>query len=235
LLISIKKIYLIFLSLKKLITQSEDKFVSFGVINAYINNVKEALEKQDRVALSEAVSAPLKKENKYNRMYENASGYLRNVNKIFTFSNSRTIFEVILLIAEKKKNLKIFISESRPRNEGKITAKRLVLEKINVEYGTDAMMSEMICKADAVIIGADKILKDGSVINKTGSLNAAIIAAHYKKPFYVFAESSKKSKSFKKDYKDPGEILRVKNNNLKILNYYFEKIPAELITRIFTE
>jgi translation initiation factor 2B subunit (eIF-2B alpha/beta/delta family) len=96
-------------------------------------------------------------------------------------------------------------------------------------------MSSFISRCDAVICGADKLLKDGSVVNKTGSLSAAILADYFKKPFYILSESEKIAYSFRKDYRDSYEVWKKKNRKLKIHNNYFEVIPSELITKIFLE
>ena len=62
-----------------------------------------------------------------------------------------------MLFAANRK-LKITVSESRPKNEGKITAKRLSKIGIPVKYITEAMLAGEVSKCDAAIIGADKIL-----------------------------------------------------------------------------
>jgi translation initiation factor 2B subunit (eIF-2B alpha/beta/delta family) len=99
------------------------------------------------------------------------------------------------------------------------------------------MVSLFIHKADAVIIGADKILRNGNVINKVGSLATAILCKYYKKPFYVIATrnkftNEKRLKSGEKDYK---EIWNFTHPKLKITNIYFEEIDRRLIIKIITE
>jgi translation initiation factor 2B subunit (eIF-2B alpha/beta/delta family) len=175
--------------------------------------------------------------SKYQQLYENAKPFLKDVNSVLTISNSGTIFEILKLLAIDQKNLRVFISESRPRNEGRLLAKALLKENISVELITDAAISTCIGKVDAVILGADAVLKTGDVINKTGSMAAALLCKYYKKPVYIITTNEKflSKKSFKQDRQNEDEVWNFKNKNLKISNYYFEEIPKDLITKIITD
>jgi translation initiation factor eIF-2B subunit alpha len=46
-------------------------------------------------------------------------------------------------------------------------------------------------EVDCVCIGCEAVLANGGVINKIGTYQIAIIAAHFQKPVYVFSESFK--------------------------------------------
>ncbi len=98
----------------------------------------------------------------------------------------------------------------------------------------EAMLPQYITKIDAVIIGADKILKNGNVINKIGSLNAAIICKYYNKAFYVVASKNKISNQNKHKpiQLDSNEVWNYSHKNLKVNNFYFEEIDKKLITKI---
>ena len=174
--------------------------------------------------------------NKFLRIYINAEPYLKNIRTVLTLSNSKTLLEIFKLCAQNNKLLKVMICESRPKFEGRLFAKHLLKENIKVELITDAMMSCCIPKADAVILGADSILNNGDVINKTGSLAAAILCRYYKKPCYILASNDKLSKKtkFKQKKQAVEEIWKFRNNNLHIANYYFEEVPKELITKIIS-
>jgi methylthioribose-1-phosphate isomerase len=88
-----------------------------------------------------------------------------------------------------------------------------------------------------VIVGADIILENGNVVNKTGSRNAAIICRHFHKPFIVLATKDKfvNKKFYKSNQENPGEILSKRNKNIEVNNYYFEEIEKALVTRIITD
>ena len=165
-----------------------------------------------------------------------AEKLLIGINKILTLSNSKTVFELLKRYSKINKILKIFICESRPQNEGRVLTKLLLDENIKCEMILESMLPHFIQKTDAVIIGADKILKNGNVINKIGSLNAALLSKKYKKPFYVIASKDKFSNqvSYNPIQKDSNEIWNYSNENLKINNFYFEEIEKKLITKIIT-
>ena len=129
---------------------------------------------------------PTKKDEAYMNIYRNAEKLFSGFNTILTLSNSKTLLEVFKIWSKRNKNLKVIVCESRPKNEGIILAKALAQEQIKVRLITDASMSNFIAKADVVIIGADIILKNGNVVNKTGSRSAAIISKHFKKPFHCY-------------------------------------------------
>jgi len=45
-------------------------------------------------------------------------------------------------------------------------------------------------KIDAIVVGADRIAKNGDTANKIGTYNAAVLAARHKIPFLVIAPTS---------------------------------------------
>jgi translation initiation factor 2B subunit (eIF-2B alpha/beta/delta family) len=223
------------IKLEKLITDAGEHFTSFGIINSYLKNVRKDLVEGDYEKLKRTVTAPLNKHYIYKSIFNNVLPYIKKARIIYSFSNSKTVCEVLKLLKKERKDIKVLLTESRPMNEGRVLAERLLKEKIQIEFGTDALMSSFISRCDAVICGADKLLKDGAVVNKTGSLNAAILADYFRKPFYIVSGSEKIASTFRKDYRDPYEVWPKEDQNLKVHNYYFEIIPSELITKIFLE
>ena len=162
---------------------------------------------------------------------------LPSAKTLLTISKSGTLINVIKLWQKKKKNLKIIITESRPANEGKLMAKELLKHGLKVEMITDAMTGIFVPKADAVIVGADVVLNNGNVINKTGSLALALFCKHYKKPFYVLATKSKfvNKKRHKINEENSDRIWKYFHPNLITTNIPFEEIDKGLITKIISE
>lgn len=217
------------------IEQTQNHFSSFRNIQEYFTQLKAIVHSKQ---LSEKFFEKyrIKNETAYGRIFTNALPFLRNKKSILTISNSRTVFETIKKLATVN-SLKLTICESRPRFEGRILAKKLAMSKIKIELITEAMASAYVRKCDCTLIGADIILKDGSVVNKVGSLQLALLCRHFKKPFYVVAEKSKFSKSKKVIQREelPDEIWKNPPEGIAIKNFYFEKIPGSLITKIFTD
>jgi translation initiation factor 2B subunit (eIF-2B alpha/beta/delta family) len=210
----------------------------FAAINSYIEKVEKQIDTGNTEKFkSFLTSFDAGKTEAYNKIYNNAKRYLSKFNTILTLSNSRTLLEVCKIWANDNKELKIIVCESRPKNEGLIFAKELAKAGIKVEVTTDASISNFIEKANAVIIGADKILKNGNVVNKTGSRNAAIICRHFRKPFYVLTTIDKFTKEdhFKQKNENSDNILKTKDKKITIYNYYFEEIERSLITKVITD
>lgn len=88
---------------------------------------------------------------------------------------------------------KVIMTESRPGIEGRRMARALSELKIPTTYITEAQISNFVRKADLVLMGADSVLVDGSVINKAGTSLLALAAREVKVPFWVVAESYKHS------------------------------------------
>jgi translation initiation factor 2B subunit (eIF-2B alpha/beta/delta family) len=98
--------------------------------------------------------------------------------------------------------------------------------------------------ADFVLIGADSILADGSIINKIGTSVIALTAWEKQVPFYVVCEKIKFNvwnwllgkKAVVLEEKDPSEIFDPKNlSRIMIRNIYFDITPAKYVWGIITE
>jgi len=100
-------------------------------------------------------------------------------------------------------------------------------------------------KIDMVIVGADRIVKNGDVANKIGTYGLAVLAKHHNIPFYVAAPSSTFDYSVINGYDIPIEFRRNEeitefwniNNSLNynVYNPAFDITPAELISAIITD
>jgi methylthioribose-1-phosphate isomerase len=102
-------------------------------------------------------------------------------------------------------------------------------------------------KVDIVILGADRISADGSVANKIGTYNLAVLAHFHKLPFYVAAPLS----TFDLEIFDGKDIpIEIRNSNevrnvlgkclitvtdVPCWNPAFDVTPPELINGIITE
>ena len=71
----------------------------------------------------------------------------------------------------------------------RLTAYELVFEKIPSTLLCDDMVAAAIRehKIDCIVVGADRIAANGDTANKIGTFQLAILAKHFKIPFYVAA------------------------------------------------
>ena len=99
---------------------------------------------------------------------------------------------------------------------------------------------------DAVIVGADRIARNGDVANKIGTYPLAVLAKYHQIPFYVAAPTSTlddeliSGDSIPIEERQREEIteqneMTVVPENADVMNPAFDVTPSELITAIITE
>lgn len=129
------------------------------------------------------------------------------------------------------------VAESRPLLEGRTTARALANAGLAVEIVTDAAVATTLPAVDAVVLGADTLLADGSAVNKVGALPLALAAREAGRPLYVVADSSKVAPRtwFVVEEMPAEEVWPDPPAGIEVRNPYFERVPPGLITGIITE
>ncbi len=140
---------------------------------------------------------------------------------ILTFSNSKTVKDVIIELNEKK-DIKVFSLESNPGGEGKILYKSLKVKGIKVKLIKDAKLLQIVKNCDYVFIGADKIIDRTYFINKIGTSDLCKISKKFKKPVILIALKNKIIKNRSAE-KFKNSELRKREKNM------FEKVSFKLI------
>jgi translation initiation factor eIF-2B subunit delta len=162
---------------------------------------------------------------------------LASAKTIMTISRSSTLCEVFKKLTQRP--LGFIICESRPGCEGKKLAAELASADIRIEYIIDAAIGNHIKQADAVVVGADTILADGSVVNKCGTCLLALAAQFWNIPFYVIADTSKYS-GLARDELTLEELPIIElaapdSPSIYPRNIYFDVTDNELIGTYITE
>lgn len=216
-----------------LISSLQRQFSDFQTIQKFLSDLKSALNENS----IDKFLSEYSEQSIFKKIYENLKPEIIRYNSFVTISNSKTILEVLKLTAKEKESLQISVSEGRPILEGQILAENLASRDISATLITEAQLYDTIQNCDCGIIGADKILTNGNVINKVGSNLLALACKEFNKPLFVLADKTKFSKDNSFDKKEmPGkEIYKGKDNDIRIENYYFEEIPKEYITKIITD
>ena len=85
------------------------------------------------------------------------------------------------------------VAESRPDREGIGVAERVAEAGVESAVCVDAAIAHVLAtgSVDAVVLGADTVLADGTLINKVGSRAVAIAADEAEVPVYVVTSSDK--------------------------------------------
>jgi methylthioribose-1-phosphate isomerase len=87
----------------------------------------------------------------------------------------------------------VLADETRPYLQGaRLTAWELAQDRIPVELLTDGMAGHYLSRGavGAVIVGADRIAKNGDTANKIGTYSLAVLAKENGVPFYVAAPTT---------------------------------------------
>ncbi|KAB7495329.1 Methylthioribose-1-phosphate isomerase [Armadillidium nasatum] len=138
----------------------------------------------------------------------------------------------------------VYCTETRPYNQGaRLTAYELVFEKMPATLICDDMVGALmkIRKVNAVIVGSDRIARNGDTANKIGTYQLAVLAKHHNVPFYVCAPTTSIDMSLKNGSDIPIEERpenelshigkqRIAAPGIKCWNPAFDVTPAELIS-----
>lgn len=142
-----------------------------------------------------------------------------------------------------------YLCETRPVLQGsRLSAWELVKEGVPHRIITDNTAPYLMSlgKVDAVIVGADRVVRNGDTANKVGTLMLAIAAKYFGIDFYVAAPTSSfdmtldNGESIVVEERDPMEVLqfrgiRVAPKESQALNYAFDITPSSLISGYITE
>jgi methylthioribose-1-phosphate isomerase len=134
----------------------------------------------------------------------------------------------------------VWVSETRPRNQGLLTAWELAEAGVPHTLIADnaAGLLLMQGKVDLVIVGADRIAANGDTANKVGTYLKALAAKAHGVPFYVAAPLSTIDFACPSGKEIPieersGEELGA--GSVPVANPAFDVSPAALITGIISE
>ena len=164
-----------------------------------------------------------------------AVNFLKEGTTVVTLSLSSNVQDTLIRAAPKVR--RVFVGETRPMNEGQELARLLAEARVPVTLMTDAALGQALEKADLCLVGADGVLQDGSLVNKTGTYLLALAAQVCQVPVYSICETLKYHVGaipFEAEHKAPGEVCEP-IPGVEIANCYFEIVPPKLIKGYITE
>lgn len=139
----------------------------------------------------------------------------------------------------------IWVSETRPRNQGQLTAWELGQAGVPRSFIADNAAGLLLMRGeiDIVIVGADRIAANGDVANKVGTYLKALAARAHNVPFYVAAPVSTidfdcpDGSAIPIEERDPEElgIHDIGLTDCPVRNLAFDVTPAKLVAGIITE
>jgi len=174
------------------------------------------------------------------------------------FVDYGTALSVIYSAHRSKKNIFVYVDETRPRSQGaRLTAWELNMENIPHVIIPDNAGAHLMSKGkiDIMIVGADRVAANGDVANKIGTLEKAVVAKEFGVPFYVAApystidldcksgdniiieERSEDEVLYQSGLNEKGEIVKIQVSSpgSGALNPAFDITPAKYISGIITD
>ena len=215
-----------------------------------LGQIKKELLKEAQAILDDDVK-------RCHRIGENGAKLIKNRATILTHCNAGvlatagygTALGVIYSAVEMGKRIKVFVDETRPLLQGaRLTTFELLEADIDVTLICDNTAAYVMQQGliDYVIVGADRIARNGDVANKIGTYNLAVLAEKHGVPFYVAAPLSTfdveltSGKDIPIEERAPEEVRNVAGKEVapeevKVYNPAFDITPNELITSIITD
>ena len=175
---------------------------------------------------------------KQKKIGESGAKLIFSQSKILTISYSSHLIEIFKQAVKLRRKFTVYCMESRPSFEGRTFAEQLAAAGINTHIITDAAAGQVIQEVNMVITGADRVFESGFV-SKTGSLPLAVLSKTYKIPYYIAIETDKILYEYEQAVRfypeDPNQVYTGRKKNLSALNYYFDSVPLDYVSKVVCE
>lgn len=227
-----------------------NRMEEFLIKNYKDSNVLEKLEE-------EAIKIEKEEEEKCKKISENGEKLIYDGDSILSHCNTGslatlgpgTALGIIKYAFRNNKRIKVYYTETRPYLQGaRLTGYELMNEKIDSILITDSMAGYVmkLGLVNKVIVGADRIAKNGDTANKIGTYSLSVLAKENKIPFYIAAPTSSidfnidSGNEIPIEERSQDEILYIKNVRIamegaKVFNPSFDVTPNSYINGIITE
>jgi len=215
-----------------------------------VETIREALVREARqvyledIAINEAIGrngAPLVPDGKTVLTHCNAGA--------LATAGYGTALGVIRAAVSAGKTIDVFADETRPFLQGaRLTVWELMQDNIPTKLITDNMAGHFLRsgRIGCVVVGADRIARNGDVANKVGTYSVAVLAKENNVPFYVAAPISTLDLTLDSGDQIPIEQrpaaevtevfgVPVAPENTAVENPAFDVTPARYVTAIITE
>jgi methylthioribose-1-phosphate isomerase len=160
-----------------------------------------------------------------------------------------TALGIVRAAVAEGKRIKVFADETRPFLQGaRLTVWELDRDGIPVVLITDGMAGWFMRRGEiqAVVVGADRIARNGDTANKIGTYAVAVLAKENGIPFYVAAPTSTIDLALADgagipiEERGPDEVRAIGGRlvtlpDAEVRNPAFDVTPAAYITAIVTE
>jgi ribose 1,5-bisphosphate isomerase len=170
---------------------------------------------------------------------------LRDGDVVMTHCHSTDALACVKAAIDDGKHIEAVVKETRPRKQGHITAEQLREWDVPVTMVVDNAGRRYLDAVDHVLVGADSIAADGSVVNKVGTSMLAVSARERGVPVMVAAQTLKlhpdtlTGHTVEIEMRDEAEVLsdadRERMGDPAVENPAFDVTPPRYVDAIVTE
>jgi ribose 1,5-bisphosphate isomerase len=171
---------------------------------------------------------------------------LRDGDRLLFHCHSTDVLSCIESAVDGGKEFSAVVKETRPRNQGHITAERLDDLGVPVTLVVDGAAGRYVHDVDHVLVGADSIAADGSLVNKIGTRSLAMTARELGTPVMVAAQTVKlhpgtlTGHTVDIEERERGEVidpdeLAALGDGVEVANPAFDVTPPRYVDAIVTE
>src|SRR5258708_4007873 len=169
-----------------------------------------------------------------------------------------TVTAPIFMAHDRGIPIHVWVDETRPRNQGLLTAWELAAHAVPLTLVTDNAGGHLMQRGmvDLVLVGADRVTRRGDVCNKIGTYLKAVAARANNVPFYAAVptptidwgiEDALREIPIEERAEDEVRIVRgldaegrfaevaIAPRSTRVANPAFDVTPAELVTALVTE
>jgi methylthioribose-1-phosphate isomerase len=189
-------------------------------------------------------------------MAEHGAALVKPNAKILTHCNTGglatagigTAIGVIVTAHRQNKSISVWVDETRPLLQGgRLTAWEMQNAGVPYQIICDNMAASLMRKGevDMIVVGADRIARNGDFANKVGTYSLAVLAQHHQVPFYVVAPRTTidmhcaHGDAIPIELREENEVRGVSGSfgtclwapaQASVYNPAFDVTPAELVT-----
>ena len=202
--------------------------------------------------LAEALRVQAEDRESCARIGEFGRAELGNVRRVLTHCNTGrlatsgigTALGVVYAKFEAGEAIEVIVTETRPLLQGgRLTTWELRDAGIPVTLIPDSAAGAALVagKADAVIVGCDRVAANGDTANKIGTYQLAVLARAANVPFYVagplssFDLATPDGRAIEIEFRPAEEVTNASGAEVDAWNPAFDVTPAHLISAFITD
>jgi ribose 1,5-bisphosphate isomerase len=170
---------------------------------------------------------------------------LRDGDTVMTHCHSTAVMAALEEAVERGIDVTAIVKETRPRRQGRITARQLDELGVPVTFIVDGAATSYLDETDHVFVGADSVTADGHVVNKIGTAGLGAAAADRNVPLVCHASTIKlhpetlTGHTVPIEQRDPEEVLQDPTAadlaGISVANPAFDVTPPRHVDAIVTE